>query len=293
MADNSPVAHEGNPKEDTITITGGSVLSTATLTIFVPPISLGESPILPPPLIPPPGGGCADCSEVVATTVRHPSDCSIDDIYEYYMVGSYTAAAELNGTHTGCDIGNGSSSVGDVFDITIASGINGCPTAGFSLWKATPRFGAAEFSEHNARYYGPSSGQPITGFCASVVAGSTVCSFTGYVCLFDHKNSLVVLGYYINADISRTYPTVVATAPLSTTYPNNIWFDWLDNPAGDPNPSLEFADDFGSTVWVGDGTISPGLFARSTNMGIIWIGNADSGSHIARWTSNGINWFVD
>ncbi len=61
MSDLSPIAHEGNPKLDTLTISGGSVLSDASLTIISEYI-----PIIPdiPPPPPPTGGGLVTCAGV-------------------------------------------------------------------------------------------------------------------------------------------------------------------------------------------------------------------------------------
>lgn len=49
MADNSPVAHEGNPKEAEITIGVGEVLSTATLGVVLPFVP-ATPPLVPPPV---------------------------------------------------------------------------------------------------------------------------------------------------------------------------------------------------------------------------------------------------
>lgn len=56
----SSLAHEGNPKEDEITITGGSVLSTASLDISIP--FFGGTP--PPPPDVPAEGISSSCSDV-------------------------------------------------------------------------------------------------------------------------------------------------------------------------------------------------------------------------------------
>lgn len=62
MADTSPVAHEGNPKEDSITISGGDVLSTATLGVVLPFVPATPPPEEVPPPEPPIIGGCPGCS---------------------------------------------------------------------------------------------------------------------------------------------------------------------------------------------------------------------------------------
>src|SRR5690349_14774119 len=68
MSDTSPVAHEGNPKEDSITIEADDVLSTATLTVVLPFVPAEPPPNeIPPPDENPGGGGCANCAAFIAS----------------------------------------------------------------------------------------------------------------------------------------------------------------------------------------------------------------------------------
>jgi len=71
MSDSSPVAHEGNPKEDTLTIEGGNLLTTATLGI-VTPFVLPPVVVIPPETPPPPGGG-GECTPAQASTRNGPA----------------------------------------------------------------------------------------------------------------------------------------------------------------------------------------------------------------------------
>jgi len=71
MPDDSPVAHEGNPKEDTLTIEGGNLLTTATLGI-VTPFVLPPVVVIPPETPPPPGGG-GECTPTQASTTNQPA----------------------------------------------------------------------------------------------------------------------------------------------------------------------------------------------------------------------------
>lgn len=62
MSDSSPLAHEGNPKEsEPLTVSGGSVHSTATLGVELPFVPAVPGPIVPPPSTSVPIiGTCAD-----------------------------------------------------------------------------------------------------------------------------------------------------------------------------------------------------------------------------------------
>lgn len=80
MSDTSPVGHEGNPKEDSITVSGGSVLSTATLTVISPFVPI--VPIVPPPIIPPPpSGGGDDCTRLQLSVADQTAieQCYVDE----------------------------------------------------------------------------------------------------------------------------------------------------------------------------------------------------------------------
>jgi len=234
---------------------------------------------------------CGGCESAILSATRHPSDCAIDDIFDYYMPGSYSPSVELGGTHPGCASGNGTSTINTAaYDLTLSSGLSGSAKAGFTLWKMTPRFGAAEFVEQTAVYQGPTAGSPISGFCTAVDPASTVCSFTGYVALLDHQAGQLVLGYYQNADISTTYPTVLATGTLPGSYPNNIALDWFDD-GGVHQAYLEYFDgDFGGQDLKVN--ITTGFITAVSNAGFIWIGNNASGTHSARYTATS-GWFVD
>lgn len=277
------LAHEGNPKQEsaTLTVKTGELISPATLTPQF--FGGGGGQITPTPVDNPSGGGCGDCSDAIATSVRHPVDCAIDDIYEVYTAGSYAPATPMTGSHPGCDVGNGSSGVDVTMNITVASSINGCPAAGFTLWKATPRFGAAEFTEFTLCFVAPTTGTPITGLCAAVQPGSTVCNFTGYVVLLDYKNQIVTLGQYINANILTTQPTALATTTLPSSLPNVVAMDWFDD--GIHQPYIKYFDDNfnGQTV---QANITSGLIPAVSNVGVIWIGNISTVTDSAQWSSD-------
>lgn len=201
MADTSPVAHEGNPKEAEITIGVGEVLSTATLTVELPfiPIETPPTVIVPPPPLP---DGCF-CDLTHANLIVGCPTCGMDLIspadldHELIIVDSAPTKYGFCGTRICCPPTQ-----------------NGVPTG----------TGAGEYPcqivEVYIRYHGLTEGAPRTGF-AIHTTDSTKDDFTGYGVVIDEEAAKISQYAWVHQSLANV-GTLVTTADW---IPGNFgWF---------------------------------------------------------------------
>lgn len=271
------LAHEGNPKTDSITIKAGEITSEATLEIDIWGRAGGgaESNLVPPL------DSIALCPYITAT--RTVDDCAAGYIVDGYDDGSYFPVAKVNGTQPNCESPPSLSFFPTLpyWDFSIRSGntqdqasILGV-MAGFTIWSGVPD-DSVDYNAVSANFT-ILSGSPRTGFCYWVDPLSTPCNFTGVVCMFDVQANATIFGYYINQDLHDENPTILATGALPT---QGGVYSFLTLGV---NPGFELFDDLIEVMTYGDLTALSTLVTPTPVMGIFWAGNADAGIHAARW----------
>lgn len=287
------LAHEGNPKEDEITITGGEVLSTTTLSID---FAGGGGLIVPP----------EDFTEVVSggncqsvQTGRLVENCSLGKlIIDYYDEGSYHATVALHGAQFGCGELGAAQLTPTVprFDFEVTSGRHDGTVetqgnfAGFSVWQGATWLPSFNYNE-TAAIFSRSSGDPITGYCFFVSDDSTPCDFTGIVAILDYVNSQSFIGYGVNIDLHSDPITVLATGSLPTT---SGVYAWCQTHGYVASNDISLFDDSGDLCNKADiSAVVPGIIAPTGNMGFIWLPSTGSGAHVGRWQYGFATWNVE
>ena len=277
----SSLAHEGNPKEDSITITGGSVLSTAQLDINFS-FTGGVNPTFPNPTIPPSvAPGCVNREET-----REIEQCELGlRVIDRYDYGSYIATDKLHGSFVGC---SGTPAGGFVFqpttplfNIEVVSGRDDLTVAaqgifaGFSLVEGV--INASHVGDFLSAYtlYNLVQGFPRVGFCFWVDIESTPCDFTGCVAINDPADNRTYVGYFINANLHIDDPVIVATGTVCPT--NQVLNFFHDVSAG----TFELSKTSGLLLSTSLSSVVPNIIDNQPNWGLIWLPNEAQGAHRA------------
>lgn len=216
------LAHEGNPKEDSITIKAGELISTATL---VPQFSGGGvntgTNIVTPPVD---TGDHCSCEQSNTST-----QCTTD--YMLYCYDGNMVQWSFNPLQLLFWAGDGGCSGGSQVRYALgAAGVNSvgldCSLGGgFALYygELNPNqigasghvVDAAAFELRNFTsnvVFGNVIGSPAFGIAINVPQHATCSTFSGLVLLFDWGTNLVTLGTYSNADLNNgDLPTSIAT----------------------------------------------------------------------------------
>lgn len=207
------MAHEGNPKEsEPLSISGGSALSSATLTVevpFVPP----EDPGVPPPQ--PPSSDC-NCSSRVLGNPCMPTDYMEECAYAGGLDFDPYAPWEFDGCNN-----TGGRFVVQAGGVHLISG-SGAPLAGYTLYFGGVNENAAGFegqapdnqtlhiTNYSGRIFNNVIGQPIVGMAINVEPESSCSDFTGLVLMFDWAGDRIILGNYSNANLTQgDVPTII------------------------------------------------------------------------------------
>lgn len=286
----SSLAHEGNPKEDQIVITGGSVLSTAQLDIdfdFVGGVPNVPASNFGPEAYP----GCTYSEEY-----RYVEQCPLGlRIIDRYDLGSL-AGIKLHGSFLGCsgDPAGGFvfSPTAPFFSIDVLSGRRDLSLqtqgsfAGFSLVQGVVN--ASHLGDFLSAYaqYDIVSYAPVSGFCFWVDDQSTPCDFTGMVAINDVQNGYSWVGYFIHADLHSDAPTVLATGTLCPT--NQILNFFTDVSAG----TFELSKTSGLLLSTSLAAVVPSIITNDPNWGIIWLPNNGGGVHQAKFGYGFVNWDI-
>lgn len=286
----SSLAHEGNPKEDEIIISGGSVLSTAQLDIDFDFIG-GVVPNVPASNFGPEAyPGCTYSEEY-----RYVEQCPLGlRVIDRYDIGSL-AGIRLHGSFLGC---SGDPSGGFVFapteprfSVDLLSGrrdfsieVQGS-FAGFSIVQGPLNASHTGNFLDAAVQYDIISYAPVCGFCFWVDDQSTPCNFTGVVAINDLANERSYLGYFINADLHSDPPTILATGAACPTDQVLSFFNNLGTGAFelDKSPGILISS---SAV----NSVVPSLIPNNPNWGFIWLPNNGGGVHQAKFSWGFANW---
>lgn len=178
MSDSSPIAHEGNPKEDSITISGGSVLSTATLTIEAPFVPA------PPPTVPPPLEDAPD------------SDVSCSDVFAWNDgQTSFAWGPEPCNTSSG-DIIRSFDTTG-IIRITTTPACYGIHRAQIPGLSDSPELFSFSCSFKSLEF-----GTPIAGPCFMAARNSTFSEATCYAIVVDWSTGITSFVKWTNASLS-------------------------------------------------------------------------------------------
>ena len=280
------LAHEGNPKEDSITIKAGEVLSSATLTVQF----AGGSGVAMP-IVPPPDNTAAGC--VFVSVTRSVDGCPDGYILDAYDDGSIFPVTKLNGTQPFCGTPGALSffPTSPYWDFSIRSGnttdnasIMGV-FAGFTFWHGIPQASVdMNYLEGNWTVL---SGAPRTGFCYWVDPTSTPCNFTAVVLLLDSKAGTTTFGYYLHQDLHSEDPTSlveIGALPSQGWLLSPLRIDWHTHGAG-YNDFILYDPSVTEFLTYNDVSTLQTIITPTENMGIFWAGNSDAGIHAANWDS--------
>jgi len=221
------LAHEGNPKEDSITINAGELISPATLSM---PFIFGGGPSgtrtdddgtgVPPPDT---SDHCSCEESMTATpcTTDYMSYCYDGNMVQWSnnpllltfwngdggcSGGSQTRwalnAAGVNSVGIDCSLGGGFAIYyGELNPNQIGAGGNVVEAHAFGLKNFTSNV-----------VFSSVVGAPAFGIAINVPQNATCSSFSGLVVLFDWGTNNVTLGTYSNADLNNgDLPTTIAT----------------------------------------------------------------------------------
>lgn len=286
------LAHEGNPKEDEIVISGGSVLSTAQLDIDF--LFFGGTPGVPVGDNAPPFYKFPPC--IFAEEYRYVENCPLGNfIIDRYDFGSFGALSKLHGQQIDCGVVSGSVSMAPTtpfFDIDVLSGRHALTGqtqgdyAGFTVWQGTPDIagsGLPHGGEASAKF-SVTSGQPRAGFCFYVDLRSTPCNFTGFVGIMDYVLGLTFLGYFLNADLHSDLPVIIATGRLPDVTTDAILTFSLNNGFPSGTQECDFTD---TTGFIFNSqaidSVVPSIIPIVDNFGFIWLPNSAGGVHQAKF----------
>ena len=275
------LAHEGNPKEDSITIKAGEVTSTATLTIPLSPGGGGPDGVFNPGV---PPSGPVPCG---VEQTRLIEDCALGlRVIDRYDIGSL-AGNVLHGSFTGCSGtppgGFAFQPTATLFDLDIVCGRadNGPGVqgdfAGFSIVEGVINAShLGDFLSANTLYT-VTSGAPVIGFCFWVDIDSTPCNFTGVVAINDVPNSRTYLGYFIGADLHSDPPTILDTGTLC---PSDEVLSFFTDVSSN---TFELSKTSGLLLSSSNlNTIVPTTIDNQPNWGFIWLPNSSVGVHMAK-----------
>lgn len=214
------LAHEGNPKEDSITIKAGEVTSTATLTVQ---FSGGGGGGVTNPIPPVDTSDHCSCEQSQTAT-----PCTTD--YMLYCYDGNMVQWSNNPLQLLFSVGGGCAGGSQVRSAIAASGVNSvgldCSLGGgFALYygELNPnQIGASghvvdaaamELRNFTSKVvFGNVIGSPAFGIALNVPQHATCSTFSGLVLLFDWGTNLVTLGSYSNADLNNgDLPISIAT----------------------------------------------------------------------------------
>lgn len=282
MADNSPIAHEGNPKEDEITITGGSVLSTATLTVYIPPsviIMPGGGDIVPPP----DWGGGGGCEYVITMS---PTQCPVNFVRKAYNPARITWGGTEFGYDWGSHCGQYFLSVAPLGEGSINVNCLGSGGAVIFYSSVNPGVSVTESPSNHDIYittydlgvpvFDSIIGLPSFGLAINVPQGVTCDNFTGLVLFWDADSGDVVLGQYTNANLDNgDRPAIIATLG-SYSDVNDMYDITLSNgrPSGGPTVIDVFI--YGNVLEIEHlaGWPSVALADNPIGCGFFWLGSS-------------------
>ena len=238
-----PVAHEGNPRTNSITISGGDMLSTASLEVVLP----GPSQSTPVFALPGPQTFIMPSNSIKYVL---PAD-SQGNITFVFGNGRARVPLAVNpnnaATPTTIDPANGFTEYSRSSSVDVYGLIKRPSTSEVLDERVLPNGFKVEdvrFADFLAQYYNGSSdpvvtglhptgivacfgrllgqtGTPISGPAIAVDPNSTPTDFTGYALLANAVNSRLELVFYNHQSLGGTIPTPLATVstfPVATQY---------------------------------------------------------------------------
>jgi hypothetical protein len=281
------VAHEGNPRTNSLTVSG-----TLDGDIFLIPLPPPPDPVsgTPPEDIvrplPPPGPPtfCLDAATIMDTDeVTFDAESSIIKVYSALLDPPAISLVETESLVVEHVPGE------EAFDITALdyTVLTGECLAGYVICDMihNPDGAAPQGRETSVglRYVGPVSGLPMSGLCVAVDTTSTnLANFTGWVLLVNEQAQLTQLMYYLNESLAGLPAAshIVATAAM---------------PAVGSLVQMFYARDSNRIEvynTLADGTFSqPITYTTATqivpgtrcNGGLVWVGQSGLAVQVARW----------
>ena len=200
----SSLAHEGNPKEDELTITGGSVLSTASLDVQIP---LFGNPTVPSTSEPSRSHISSTCSDVFEWAGENDNGA---------FLGSATGRDWLYLQQTP---GSGNS-VERYIDQTLWLRINSTQSCYGALWQSfdplnfnAPTATAGQTIDWQVMFNGVIDGTPRAGPCIWLLDGTSANNATLWAAVVNMEANAIWMCQWVNqslATLTEPYDTMVA-----------------------------------------------------------------------------------